>query len=95
MYKNLFSVAKDCCLDDGLFEIFILKNQNSILFFIEIVRIMLDIKSNNSRVEYHKAQDLNIKTHYCFAHIDGEKMKFRENLNFKIENSAINIYSCL
>ena len=95
MYKNLFSVAKDCCLDDGMFDIFILKTQNPILFFIEFLKIMLNIKSNNSLAEYYKTQNLKIKNHYCFAHIDGEKMKFSEDLNFKIKNNAINIYCSL
>lgn len=95
MYKNFFSVAKDCCLDDGMFDIFILKTQNPILFFIEFLKIMLNIKSNNSLAEYYKTQNLKIKNHYCFAHIDGEKMKFNENLDFQIQNNAINIYCSL
>ena len=94
MYKNLFSVAKDCCLDDGMFDIFILKTQNPILFFIEFLKIMLNIKSNNSLAEYYKTQNLKIKNHYCFAHIDGEKIKFNENLDFNIEHNAINVYCC-
>ena len=94
MYKNLFSIAKNCRLDDGLFDIFILKTQNPILFFIEFLKIMLNIKSNNSLAEYHKVKDLKIKNRYCLAHIDGEKMKFSEDLNFKIEHNAINAYCC-
>lgn len=92
MYKNLFSIAKDSSLNDGLVDIFILKTQNPISFFIEFLKIMFNIKLNNSRIEYQKAQDLKIKNNYCFAHIDGEKMKFTENLNFKIKNNAIKIY---
>lgn len=94
MYKNLFSIAKGSCLDDGLFDIFILKTQNPILFFIEFLKIMFNIKSNNSLAEYHKAKDLKIKNRYCLAHIDGEKMKFNKNLDFKIEHKAINVYCC-
>ena len=95
MYKNLFSIAKNSRLNDGLFDIFILKTQNPILFFIEFLKIMLNIKSNNSLAEYHNAKDLKIQNHYCLAHIDGEKMKFNENLDFKIKNNAINIYCSL
>lgn len=95
MYKNLFSISKDSLLDDGMFDIFILKTQNPILFFIEFLKIMLNIKSNNSLAEYYKTQNLKIKNHYCFAHIDGEKMKFNENLDFQIQNNAINIYCSL
>ena len=95
MYKNLFSISKDSRLDDGMFDIFILKTQNPILFFIEFLKIMLNIKSNNSLAEYHKAKNLKIQNHYCFAHIDGEKIKFNENLDFQIQTNAINIYCSL
>ena len=95
MYKNLFSISKDSHLDDGMFDIFILKTQNPILFFIEFLKIMFNLKINNSLAEYHKAKDLKIKNRYCLAHIDGEKMKFSENLDFKIEHNAINVYCCL
>lgn len=95
MYKNLFSISKDSRLDDGMFDIFILKTQNLILFFIEFLKIMFNLKINNSLAEYHKAKDLKIKNRYCLAHIDGEKMKFSENLDFQIQNNAINIYCSL
>ena len=95
MYKNLFSISKDSRLDDGMFDIFILKTQNLILFFIEFLKIMFNLKINNSLAEYHKAKDLKIKNRYCLAHSDGEKMKFSENLDFQIQNNAINIYCSL
>lgn len=95
MYKNLFSIAKESSLDDGLFDIFILKTQNPILFFIEFLKIMLNIKLNSPLAEYHKAKNLKMQNHYCFAHIDGEKIKFNENLDFQIQNNAINIYCSL
>ena len=66
-----------------------------ILFFIEFLKIMFNLKINNSLAEYHKAKDLKIKNRYCLAHIDGEKMKFSENLDFQIQNNAINIYCSL
>ena len=95
MYKNLFSISKDSRLDDGLFDIFILKTQNPILFFIEFLKIILNIKLNSPLAEYYKTQNLKIKNHYCFAHIDGEKIKFNENLDFQIQNNAINVYCSL
>ena len=95
MYKNLFSIAKESSLDDGLFDIFILKTQNPILFFIELLKIMFNIKLNSPLAEYYKTQNLKIKNHYCFAHIDGEKIKFNENLYFQIQNNAINVYCSL
>ena len=92
MYQNLFSIAKNSKLDDGLFDIFILKTQNPILFFIEFLKILLNLKTNSQIAEYIKAKDFKIKNHYCLAHIDGEKTKFTEDLDFGIRSSSINIY---
>lgn len=92
MYRNLFSVAKDGKLNDGLFDIFILKTQNPMMFFIEFLKILLDIKTDNPRAEYLKAKEVVIKNNYCLAHIDGEKIKFTEDLKFSIEPKTIRIY---
>ena len=92
MYKDLFSVAKSSMLDDGLFDVFILKTQNPILFFIELIKIMLNIKINSSIAEYLQGNSLKIKNNYCLAHIDGEKTKFTEDLNFEVVRDSINIY---
>ena len=94
MYKSLFSIAKNSKLDDGLFDIFILKTQNSILFFFEFLKILLNIKTNSRIAEYIKAKGFKIKNNYSFAHIDGEKTKFTEDLDFGIMKDLINIYSC-
>lgn len=93
MYKNLFSIAKEGKLDDGFFDIFILKTQNPIMFFIEFLKILLNIKVNNSRAEYLKAKEITIKNKYCLAHIDGEKMKFTEDFKFNIVPKSISIYN--
>lgn len=92
MYRNLFSIAKNSKLDDGLFDIFILKTQNPILFFIEFLKILLNLKTNSRIAEYIKAKDFKIKNYYCLAHIDGEKTKFTGDLDFGIKSDAINIF---
>lgn len=92
MYQNLFSIAKNSKLNDGLFDIFILKTQNPILFFIVFLKILLNLKTNSRNAEYIKAKGFKIKNHYCLAHIDGEKTKFTEDLYFGIRSSSINIY---
>lgn len=93
MYRNLFSIAKGGKLNDGLLDIFILKTQNPIMFFVEFLKILLNIKTNNSRVEYLKAKEVTIKNNYCLAHIDGEKVKFTDDLKFKIVPKTISIYN--
>ncbi len=92
MYKNLFQVADNSKLNDGLFDIFILKTQNPALLLIEILKITLNIRKNNSIAEYIKTKDFKIKNKYCLAHIDGEKTKFTEDLNFELMENSINVY---
>ena len=93
MYRNLFSVAKNAKLDDGLLDVFTLTTQNPILFFIEFLKILLNLKLNSRIAEYIKAKGFNIKNHYCLAHIDGEKTKFTEDLDFGIKSEVINIFN--
>ena len=42
--------------------------------------------------EYIKAKNVDILNKYSLAHIDGEKTKFTEDLDFGIRSSSINIY---
>lgn len=93
MYRNLFSISNEGKLNDGLLDIFILKTQNPIMFFIEFLKILLNIKTNNSRAEYLKAKEVTIENNYCLAHIDGEKTKITEDLKFEIVPKTISIYS--
>jgi YegS/Rv2252/BmrU family lipid kinase len=92
MYKNLISISKNSKLDDGYFEIFILKTQNPIIYFIEFIKIVLGIKNSNIIADYIKTNNLKIKTNYCFAHIDGEKTKFTQDLSFDILKERIAVY---
>ena len=91
MYQNLVSVGNKCKLDDGLMDIFILKTKNPIVFLIDFLNIILKRRVNNSRAIYFKTSDLKIKNKWSMGHIDGEKEKFRGDLEFKVVPSCINI----
>jgi diacylglycerol kinase family enzyme len=92
MYRNWVSIAKSSNLDDGFFEIFILKTQNPILFLFEFLKILFNIKNNSSIAEYIKTNNLIIKNTCCVAHIDGEKTLLMNDLNYIIKEKTINIY---
>ena len=93
MYRNFFSVGNKCKLDDGLMEVFVLKTKNPILYFFELIGIALGLRFNSRRAEYFQTNELLIKNKWCVDHIDGEKKKHAEDLNFKIENKAIKVIS--
>lgn len=90
MYKNVVSISKNCRLDDGKFDVFILKVKNPILFFIEFLQIIFDKKSSNSKAMYFQTKNISIKNDYCVCHIDGEKQKIRDNI--KIETIPCAVY---
>lgn len=90
MYKNVVSISKNCRLDDGKFDVFILKVKNPILFFIEFLQIIFDKKSSNSKAMYFQTKNISIKNDYCVCHIDGEKQKIRDNI--KIETIPCTVY---
>lgn len=93
MYKNMVSVSKNCKLDDGLTDIFILKVKNPIMFFFEFLQIIFNKKSSNSKAMYFQCSAINIKNDFCICHIDGEKQKIRDNICINIIPHSVNIYS--
>ena len=93
MYQTLVSVGSECLLDDGLMDVFILKTQNPINFFIEFLNIIVKRRINSSRALYFKASSLKITNKWCLSHIDGEKKIFKEDLNFEIINKSVNVFS--
>lgn len=93
MYKNLVSISKNCRLDDGKFDVFILKVKNPILFFIEFLQIILDKKSSNSKAMYFQTKNISIKNDYCVCHIDGEKQKIRDNIKIETIPCAVYVFS--
>ena len=93
MYKNVVSISKNCRLDDGKFDVFILKVKNPILFFIEFLRIIFDKKSSNSKAMYFQTKNISIKNDYCVCHIDGEKQKIRDNIKIETIPCAVYVFS--
>ncbi len=92
MYKNLVSISKNCRLDDGKFDVFILKVKNPILFFIEFLQIIFDKKSSNSKAMYFQTSCISMKNDYCVCHIDGEKQKIRDNIKIETIPCAVNVF---
>ncbi len=93
MYKNVVSISKNCRLDDGKFDVFILKVKNHILFFIEFLQIIFDKKSSNSKAMYFQTKNISIKNDYCVCHIDGEKQKIRDNIKIETIPCAVYVFS--
>ena len=93
MYKNVVSISKNCRLDDGKFDVFILKVKNPILFFIEFLQIIFDKKSSNSKAMYFQTKNITIKNDYCVCHIDGEKQKIRDNIKIETIPCAVYVFS--
>lgn len=92
MYLDLVSVAKDSELDDGYFDVFIMKAKNPITFFFEFLRIMLNIKTNNSRAKYYKTQKMTIKNDWTTCHIDGEKTKLKDDIKINMIPEALKVF---
>ncbi len=93
MYKNLVSISKNCRLDDGKFDVFILKVKNPILFFLEFLQIIFDKKSSNSKAMYFQTKNISVKNDYCVCHIDGEKQKIRDNIKIETIPCAVYVFS--
>ena len=93
MYKNIFSIADSSFLDDGIFEILILKTVNPFLFFLQFLKIIFNIRVNSPSALYLKASNIIIENEFSSCHIDGEKIKLKNNISIQICKSRINFFS--
>lgn len=93
MYKNYVSISNNCNLEDGKFEVFILKAKNPITFFIEFLRIIFNLKSSNSKAMYFQTRELLIKNEFSTGHIDGEKQKFKDDIKINIVPKSVKVFS--
>lgn len=93
MYRNLVSISNNCNLQDGKFDVFILKVKNPITFFLEFLGIIFNYKNSNSKAMYFQAEELLIKNDFSTGHIDGEKQKFRDDIKINIIPKSVKIFS--
>lgn len=93
MFKNIFSVSKNCKLNDNLMDIFILKVKNPIMFFFEFLQIIFNIKISGSKAMYFQTSALNIKNDFFNCHLDGEKHKFKDEVNITIIPESVKVFS--
>ena len=92
MYRNLVSISNNCNLQDGKFEVFILKVKNPITFFIEFLGIIFNYKNSNSKAMYFQTNELLIKNEFSTAHIDGEKQKFKDDIKINIVPKSVKVF---
>jgi len=92
MYRNFFSVGQDSQLNDGYFDIFILRTKNPITFFFEFLMLTFGLKKNNSRAYYLKAKKLYIENTWTACHIDGEKSKIKDDIYVSINNNVLRTF---
>lgn len=92
MYSNLVSISNNCNLQDGKFEVFILKVKNPITFFIEFLGIIFNYKNSNSKAMYFQTNELLIKNEFLTGHIDGEKQNFKDDIKINIVPKSVKVF---
>ena len=93
MYRNIFSLANNSQIDDGIADIFIMKTTNPITFFFEFIKILIGIRKDNSWAEYKKAKTIQIENSWLVSHIDGEKKILKEDIILNIEHNSVNVFA--
>lgn len=91
MFRNIFSISQKCNLCDGLMDVFILKVKNPFLFFFEFLQIIFDKKVSNTKALYFQTPNLVIKNDFVTGHIDGEKQKFKGDIEISIAPRSVKI----
>ena len=92
MFRNLVNVG-DSNLTDGAFEVFILKVDNPILFFVEFLKILFNLKINTAYTLFLHAKTLEIWANYFNLHVDGEPVKGCEKLTVKVSDEKVKVFS--
>lgn len=92
MYRNLVSISNNCNLQDGKFDVFILKVKNPITFFIEFLGIIFNYKNSNSKAMYFQTNEFLIKNEFSTGHIDGEKQKFKDDIKINIVPKSVKVF---
>ena len=92
MYHNTVSVANNSKLDDGLFEVFILKAKNPITFFFEFLKVLFGLRKNNSRAIYFSTSNIKIKNNWCASHIDGERTRLKNDIDIRVQKNAVKVF---
>ena len=92
MYRNWVSISNNCNLQDGNFEVFILKVKNPITFFIEFLGIIFNYKNSNSKAMYFQTNELLIKNEFSTGHIDGEKQIFKDDIKINIVPKSVKVF---
>ena len=95
MFRDLFSISQKCELNDGLLDIFILKVKNPVMFFIEFLQIIFDKKSSGSKAMYFQTSNFRIKNDITTGHIDGEKTKFKDDIEINIIPKSVKVFSII
>lgn len=93
MFKNLVSISNNCRLDDEKFDVFILKVKNPIIFFFEFLMILFNKKLSTSKAMYFQTSNLYIKNEFSTGHIDGEKRKFKDDIEINIVPKSVKVFS--
>jgi len=91
MYRNWFSVAENCRLNDGILDIFILKTDNPLIFFIEFLRILFGFKTDSNRALYLNARNIKIQNNWTVCHIDGEKNNLKNDIEISLLPQKIKV----
>lgn len=93
MYRNAISLADNSLVDDGYMDIFILKTENPVVFFIEFCSIVLGIRRISKRAEYFKCNKMQIRNSWSVCHIDGEKHILKNDIDIEILPHRLKVYS--
>lgn len=92
MFGYNMKIAPLAKLDDGLFDVVIIKNASKIRYLLSIFRFPFGNIHKSRIVEYYNAREVEIHSDDEYAvHYDGEGFLTSRNLNFSIKNLSLTV----
>ena len=92
MYGYNFQIAPNALLDDGLFEVVILKDAPRWQYFAALPSMLNSKIYNADFVEHYAARKVKISAQgENHVHLDGEGIIVKGDLNFEIKPAALKV----
>lgn len=92
MFKNIFTVAPDGTVDDGKLDVVIRRSGNFFEFAIAFLGVIFNQQKQVPKIICRKASRIVIKTKNKKFHIDGELIKFKDELEIQVVPKSVNVF---
>ena len=92
MYGFNFTIAPTASLQDGLFDLVLIKDAHRLKYLLESYRFFNRSAHKSPLIEIHRAASISIQTSRKeYIHVDGEPYNISGNIDFRMNPKSLNV----